>query len=129
MPIYGEGEKVSEIPIPLANYVHLIRNHASPYYEIGAFLMQDMATRYHEFGNSSGIIYAINPRIVHEEIRKNMKSEKLTTVNVCRTILALLYGAKLNEKRDFFVTTTSGGRRNYHVNVNSRTLNLMAAMF
>ncbi len=120
---------MSEISIPLANYVHLIRSHTSPYYEIGEFLMQDMATRYHELGNGSGIVYAINPRIVHEKIRKNVKSEKLTTVNVCRTILALLYGAKLNEKRDFFVTTTSGGRRNYHVNVNGRTLTLMATMF
>jgi regulator of PEP synthase PpsR (kinase-PPPase family) len=79
-------------------------------------------------GQGSEVIYTINPRILQEEIEKRVKDEKLTTVNVCRTILALLYGSKLSEEKDFYVTTTSGGRRNYHVKVNNRTLNSMSGL-
>jgi len=46
----------------------------------------------------------------------------LTTVNICRTILALFYGSDLRQD-DFYVTTTSRGRRNYHIKVNAHTLN------
>ena len=115
----------NNIPIPLVNYVELIRNRKSPYYDIVQFLLKEMEMHHSRMGQSSEIVYTINPRVLQEEIEKGVKNEKLTTVNVCRTILALLYGSKLEEE-DFYATTTSGGRRNYHVRVNNRTLNSMS---
>jgi len=115
--------RTSDIPIPLVNYVFLIRNRRSPYYDIVDFLLKEMETHYSKAGQNSEIIYTINPRVLQEEIEKKVRSEKLTTVNVCRTVLAMLYGSRLSEERDFYVTTTSSGRRNYHIKVNTRTLN------
>ncbi len=117
---------MSEIPIPLVNYVFLIKERKSPYYDIAEFLMKDMEMRYHSTGKEAEVVYTINPRILQEEIEKKVRDEKLTTVNVCRTILAMLYGARLDEEKDFFVTTTSSGRRNYHIKINNRTLNSMS---
>lgn len=53
-------------------------------------------------------------RILQDEIEKKVESEKLTTVNICLTILAFFYESDLREEDDFYVTTTSRGRRNYH---------------
>jgi len=117
--------QMNNIPIPFINYVGLIRNRKSPYYDVVHFLLKDMEMHYSKMGQSSEVVYTINPRILQEEIEKTVKNEKLTTVNLCRTILALLYGSKLSEEKDFYVTTTSGGRRNYHVRVNTHTLNSM----
>jgi len=119
---------MSEIPVPLVNYIYLIKNRKSPYYDIVKFLMKDMEMHYNNTGGSSGTVYTINPRILQEMIEKRINDEKLTTVNVCRTVLAMLYGAKLGKEKDFFVTTTSSGRRNYHVKVNNRTLNSMSRL-
>jgi len=119
---------MSEIPVPLINYVQLIKNRKSPYYEIVAFLMRDMEMRYRGTERVSEVVYTINPRILQEEIENKVKDEKLTTVNVCRTILAMLRGAELNEEKDFFVTTTSSGRRNYHIKINDRTLTSMSRL-
>jgi regulator of PEP synthase PpsR (kinase-PPPase family) len=117
-----------DIPIPLVNYIYLIRNRKSPYYDIVNFLLKEMETHYERAGQSSDVIYTINPRVLQEEIEKRVRNEKLTTVNVCRTILALLHGSKLREEQDFYVTTTSSGRRNYHIRVNDRTLNSMSKL-
>jgi len=114
-----------EIPIPLANYLQLIKNRKSPYYDIVQFILKEMEMHLKE-GQTSEVVYTINPRILQEEIEKRIRNEKLTTVNVCRTILAFMYGSRLDEESDFYITTTSGGRRNYHVKINDRTLNLMA---
>jgi regulator of PEP synthase PpsR (kinase-PPPase family) len=113
-----------EIPIPLANYLQLIKNRKSPYYDIVQFILKEMEMHLKE-GQTSEVVYTINPRILQEEIEKRIRNEKLTTVNVCRTVLALMYGSRLDEEKDFYITTTSGGRRNYHVKINDRTLNLM----
>ncbi|MCS7123801.1 MAG: hypothetical protein NZ932_00045 [Candidatus Bathyarchaeota archaeon] len=117
--------RVGEVPIPLVNYVFLIKYRRSPYYDIVQYLLKEMEVHYEKTGGSSEVIYTINPRVLQEEIEDKVKSEKVTTVNICRTILALLYGCKLREGEDFYVTTTSGGRRNYHIKVNSKTLSLM----
>jgi len=105
------------------NYISLIKERRSPYYDIAEFLMKDMEMHYYRTQQGSEVVYTINPRILHEEIEKKINDKKLTRINVCRTILALLYGAKLDEEEDFYITTTSSGRRNYHVKVNNRTLN------
>jgi regulator of PEP synthase PpsR (kinase-PPPase family) len=117
--------QTNSIPIPLVNYVELIRNRKSPYYDVVYFLLKEMEMHHSRMGQSSEVVYTINPRVLQEEIEKRVRNEKLTTVNICRTILALLYGSKLSEEKDFYVTTTSGGRRNYHVRVNTHTLNSM----
>lgn len=78
---------------------------------------------YEGTGRGSETVYKINPRVSQEEIEKKVESEKLTTVNICRTILALFYGSALREEVDFYVTTTSRSRRNYHIKVNTHTLN------
>lgn len=117
--------RMGEIPIPLVNYVFLIKDRRSPYYDIVQHLLREMEAHYERVGGGSEVIYTINPRILQEDIEEMVRSEKVTTVNICRTILALLYGCKLREGEDFYVTTTSGGRRNYHIRVNNRTLNLM----
>ncbi len=117
----------SGIPIPLVNYVQLIRERKKPYYDIVNYLVKDMEMHYESMNQVHGTVYTINPRVLQEEIEKVVKNEKLTTVNVCRTILAMLYGSRLREEKDFFVTTTSSGRRNYHIKVNNRTLSSLAS--
>lgn len=116
---------ISDIPIPLVNYIHLIKYHKSPYYDIVQHILKDMEMHYERTGRGSETVYAINPRVLQDEIEKKVQSEKLTTINICRTILALFYGSNLREEDDFYVTTTSRGRRNYHIKVNAHTLKSM----
>jgi len=122
------SEVGSAIPIPLVNYIHLIKYRKSPYYDIVEYLLKEMEMHYTTVGEGSEVIYTINPRVLQEDIEEKIKSEKITTVNICRTILAMLYGSQLREEKDFYVTTTSGGRRNYHVKVNSTTLRMMSRL-
>ncbi|MEM2249451.1 MAG: hypothetical protein QXR79_03150 [Candidatus Bathyarchaeia archaeon] len=118
--------RIGDIPIPLINYIFLIKYRRSPYYDIVKHLLMEMEMHYaRASGEGSEVIYTINPRMLQEAIEERLKSEKVTTVNICRTILALLYGSKLREDKDFYVTTTSGGRKNYHIRVNPRTLNIL----
>jgi len=116
---------IRDIPIPLVNYIHLIKYHATPYYDIVQHILKDMEMHYERTGRGSETVYTINPRVLQDEMEKKVESEKLTTINICRTILALFYGSELREEDDFYVTTTSRGRRNYHIKVNTHTLNLM----
>lgn len=116
------------VPIPLANYVNLIRNRRSPYYDIVQYLMKEMEMHHERRGVGSETVYTINPHALQEEIQKVVDDNRLTSVNVCRTILAMVYGSGLAEEKDFYVTTTSSGRRNYHIKVNSRTLNSMGRL-
>jgi len=62
-----------------------------------------MEMHYERTGRGSEIVCTFNPRVLQEEIEKKVESEKLTTVNICRTILALFYGSELRED-DFYVT-------------------------
>ncbi|MGD8545400.1 MAG: hypothetical protein PVH12_04400 [Candidatus Bathyarchaeota archaeon] len=117
--------RINEIPVPLANYIRLIKHRYHPYYDIVRHVVNDMEKHYKRTEHTSGIVYTINPRVLHEQIEAKVKSEKLTTVNICRSILALIHGSELREEDDFYVTTTSHGRRNYHIKVNDRTLNSM----
>jgi len=116
---------IRDIPIPLVNYIHLIKYHKTPYYDIVQHILKDMEMHHERTGRGSETVYTINPRVLQDEIEKKVESEKLTTINICRTILALFYGSELREEEDFYVTTTSRGRRNYHIKVNTHTLNLM----
>lgn len=115
--------EVQQIPIPLINYLHLIEKKKSPYYDLICYIISDMEKRY-ENRTQYGNIYTINPRLLKEEIEETIPSEKLTTINISRTILALLYGSKLQKDEDYYVTTSSGGRKNYHIKVNSSVLSI-----
>jgi len=113
---------------PLVNYKSLIQNRKSPYYDIVKFLRDEMAMHYQKSG-SSEVAYTLNPRMLQEEIEKKIQSEKLTTVNVCRTVRALLYASGLQEDKsktlkegDFYFTTTTGGRVVYHIKTNNKTI-------
>jgi hypothetical protein len=90
--------------------------------------MKEMEMHYTSKGSISETVYTINPRVLQEEIEKKMRNDRLTTVNVCRTILAMLYGANLDEEKDYFVTTTSSGRKNYHIKVSKVTLASMSSL-
>lgn len=116
---------ISDIPIPLVNYIYLIKRHKSPYYDIAQHIVKEMERHYERTGRTPGVVFTINPRVLQDEIEKKVENEKLTTVNICRTILALMYGSSLQEEDDFYVTTTSRGRRNYHIKINNHTLSSM----
>jgi hypothetical protein len=125
--------RIGEIPIPLINYVYLIQNRKSPYFDIVQLLLKEMERHYlnAQKDGRSEITYTINPRILTDEIEllvQSQNKEKLTNINVCRTILALCYGSKLKEEKDFYTSITSSGRRNYHIRVNQRTLNAFSRM-
>jgi hypothetical protein len=122
----GTEIRIGEIPIPLVNYVKLIRNKTSPYYDIVWFLLKEMETCYTKAGKESETVYTINPRVLQEEIEKLIENEKLTTMNICRTVRALLYGSRLRKEKDFYFTKAKGGRLNYHIIVNTRTLNTLS---
>ncbi len=110
-----------EVPIPLANYLRLIESKRSPYYDLVEYLIADME-REHKKSLRNNLIYAINPRRLKEEIDEKIPNEKLTTINISRTILAMLYGSKLEKDEDYYVTTSSGGRKNYHIKVTPNIL-------
>ena len=117
----SEVRRLNEIPIPLANYIDLIKNGKSPYYDVVKHLLKEMEIHYTRMGDRSEVVYTINPRILEKELREKIQNPKLTKVNVCRSILAFFYGSKLEEGEDFFISTTSGGRKNYHIKINEKT--------
>jgi hypothetical protein len=120
--------RIGEIPLPLINYVNLIRSRRSPYFDVVQFLIKEMERHYlnAQKDGQSEIVYMINPRVLTDEIELLVQSqakEKLTNITVCRTIQAFCLASKLKEGEDFYVSTTSSGRKNYHIKVNQRTLN------
>ncbi len=116
---------VAQIPIPLSNYLNLIERKESPYYDLACHVVADMEDNYKSREQAHGIIYTINPRQLKKEIEEEIPSEKLTSINISRTVLALLYGSKLQKDEDYYVTTSSGGRKNYHIKVNSYILSTL----
>lgn len=111
----------TEIPIPIVNYLYLIREKKPPYYDIIKQMIKDMEYRYRK-ADRTEIIYTISPRQLHKELEEKIEGEKLTTFTVCRSILAILYGSDLKEREDYYKTTSSHGRRNYHIKLNPRNL-------
>jgi len=116
--------EVHKIPIPLSNYLSLIERKKSPYYDLILYLLADME-RKHKQAPNHGIVYTINPRQLKEEIEEKIPNKKLTTINISRTILALLYGSRLEKDEDYYVTTSSGGRKNYHIKVDPNVLSTL----
>ena len=119
--------ELKQIPIPLVNYLSLIERKKSPYYDLILYIISDMERSIKESGSNQAIIYAINPRRLKAEIEDEIQSKKLTTINISRTILALLYGSELRKDEDYYTTTSSSGRKNYHIRVNSSILSSLRA--
>lgn len=120
---------MSEIPIPFSNYVGLIRQRKSPYYELLQYVITDMERHYITLEYPSSVIYTINPRLMQKEVERKIQSDKLTTINITRVILAAIYASKLRKDEDYYVTTSSGGRKNYHIRLNSAVLSHFEATF
>lgn len=118
--------RAEELPLPLNNYAYLLINKKSPYYEIIQYLKREMEFRYKKAGKPE-IIYGISPRRLAKEIELMVQEKKkITTYSICRTILAACYLCKLKEGEDFWITTTAGGKKNYHFKVNQKTLGSFA---
>ncbi|MDH5448522.1 MAG: hypothetical protein OEY24_03740 [Candidatus Bathyarchaeota archaeon] len=117
--------EIYKVPIPLINYLNLIERKRSPYYDLICYLVLDIEKNYKNRHPHNSIIYTINPRLLKKEVEDKIPSEKLTTINISRTVLALFYGSKLQKDEDYYITTSSGGRKNYHIKVNSSILSLL----
>jgi hypothetical protein len=113
--------EIHQIPIPLSNYLNLIEKKQSPYYDLILYVLADIERTYKTAPRNS-VIYTINPRQLKEKVDRKISSDKLTTINISRTILALMLGSKLQKDEDYYVTTSSGGRKNYHIRVTSNVL-------
>ncbi|MGB9134868.1 MAG: hypothetical protein WCC63_04720 [Candidatus Bathyarchaeia archaeon] len=113
--------EVQQIPIPLSNYLGLIERKQSPYYDLLLYILADLERTYKN-APQHGTIYTINPRQFKEEVERKISSNKLTPINISRTVLALMYGSKLRKDEDYYVTTSSGGRKNYHIKVTPTVL-------
>jgi hypothetical protein len=113
--------EVQQIPIPLSNYLNLIDRKRSPYYDLVLYILSDIERTY-KTAPRNDMIYTINPRQLKEKIDKKISSDKLTTINISRTVLAFMRGSKLRKDEDYYVTTSSGGRKNYHIRVTSTVL-------
>jgi hypothetical protein len=113
---------MSELPIPLSNYLQLIRKKRSPYYDLLQYVISDMERRYMALEYSGGDVYLINPRTLLKQVEEKIPSDKITTVNIGRVMLAALRGSNLRKGKDYYVTTSSSGRKNYHIKLNSAVL-------
>jgi len=116
--------EVTQVPVPLINYLRLIEKKKSPYYDLICYIIADMENRL-ETPAQYGDVYLINPRRLRDEIEEKIQSEKLTTTNISRTILALFYGSELEKDEDYYITTSSGGRKNYHVKMSTSVLSAL----
>jgi len=116
---------MSELPIPFSNYLYLIRKRKSPYYDLLRYLIADMERHYVTLEFPLETIYTINPRQLQKQIEEKIPSDKLTTMNIARVILAAIYGSKLRKDEDYYVTKSSGGRRNYHIKLNQNVLSAL----
>jgi len=102
-----------ETPRIVVNYLRLIREHQYPYYLIAKRLVDDMEA-YYKPRSPAEIVYTLNPKWLYNELDPEIKHEKLTIKNISRTIRAFLAGKNL----EYYTTTSSGGRRSYHVALN-----------
>jgi len=66
---------ISDIPIPLVNYLHLIKYHKTPYHDIVQHILKDMEIHYERTGRGSETIYTINPRVLQDKIEKKLKAK------------------------------------------------------
>lgn len=121
----GWEDEVSELPGPFANYLSLIQNRKRPYHDWLRYIIADMESYYASLEYPEGTIYTINPRQLLQKMKKKIPDDKLTTTNLIRVLIAALHGSKLREEEDYYITKSSGGRRNYHIKLNASVLSAL----
>jgi len=102
-----------ETPRIVVNYLRLIKERQYPYYLVAKRLVDDMEA-YYKPRSPAEIIYTLNPKWLYNEWGPEIKHEKFTIKNISRIIRAFLTGKRM----DYYTTTTSGGRKSYHVALN-----------
>jgi len=107
-------------PRIVLNYLRLIRERQYPYYLIVKRLLDD-AEAYYKERTPAEIIYTINPKWLHRELDEEIKHEKLTVKNISRVIQAFL----TEEKIEYYTTTSSGGCKSYHIELNPRVAEIL----
>jgi hypothetical protein len=107
----------TETPRIVLNYLRLIREREYPYYMIAKRLVDDMEA-YYQPRSPAEVIYTLNPKWLYKKLDPEIKHEKLTIMNVGRIIRAFLSGKKL----DYYTTTSTGGRKSYHVALNVQVI-------
>jgi hypothetical protein len=112
--------QIYELPIPLKNYQDLaIRKKRKPYHDLLLRLFEEMEMKHKRQGD---FVYVPDIEEICERI-----NYRLSPTTVRRLILAWVKTAGLNDE-EFYVTTTSGGAKNYHIKVNERTLSLLKSL-
>jgi len=140
--------EINKIPLPFRSYARLLIEKRSPYFDVVDFLLKEFEFHYKKAGQSQ-IVYMINPRLLAKQVELLVEAkqdakqlepsvadeyrEKLTSKNVCNTILAFFHicekKGKLKKGEDFYATTVTSGRKNYHVKIDGKTLNVYSKMF
>lgn len=103
-----------KLPIPLCNYQGLIERKVKPYYDVVLYTLGELEKKY----TTERREFVADLSFIGEKTREKTR---LSKINVLRTITAWIKTAGLGED-DFYVTTTSGGRRKYHLKVNEEVL-------
>jgi len=113
-------QEVCKLPIPLSNYQDLvIRKKKKPYYRVVLELFREMENQHKLQGDFTYV-----PEIEKIQERTNYEVSKIT---IMRSILAWVKTAGLSDE-EFYVTTTAGGCKRYHIRVNERTLSLLGRL-
>lgn len=118
--------RINGIPSFLIDYAKLIILEKSPYSDIVKHIVKEMELHYQRAGKSE-VVCVITPQILVDELNAKVENqEKLTTHNVCLTIRAFCCLCGLKEGKDFFTTTRSHGRKNYHLKDSQKMLSSVA---
>lgn len=118
------------VPLPLfINIMNRIKEKKSPHYDAVKYILDDMEIHLIKSGLPV-TIYAINPRLLEKEIEQKIESEKKLSVRgVSYLARSFLSYSPLKKDKDYWVSTTSGGKTNYHVKVDSNVLGILRTTF
>ncbi|MGA3020501.1 MAG: hypothetical protein ABSD68_00950 [Candidatus Micrarchaeales archaeon] len=112
---------------PMREYIGLLKRKEEPYITIAMLFRDEMRDAYEErkrlcLGKLTEDPHLyLNPRFFSGKIRDQIIDDKMTVVNVCRTIWAVLLGSGFEENKDFF-TRGSSGKTTYDVVSNQETI-------
>jgi len=123
-----DTSKTEKIPSQLITYLNLIKKKKSPYYDVVCHVVEEMEKTQKHHQELYDIVYVISAKRLEREISEELPSEKLTTTNISRTLLAILHGSKLKKGDEYYVTTRRGGGKNYHIKVNPKVLAKLVAV-
>ena len=108
---------MTELPKPLNQYLILLKNRERPFYGIALIVYKDMEKYLYEVRSGKSCIYTANLRRLREKIEK--EGYKMSSIGISRILRALFFGSNLR----WYATTSSGGKKNYHVELDKNALN------